>query len=77
MEAVYQLKPHELNADFLKTIKDIFGDQEIRITIEADETAYLLNDEANRKHLLAGIEAVKQGRISRSLTLEEAEAMAK
>jgi hypothetical protein len=77
MEAVYQLKPHELNGDFLKTIKDIFGDQEIKITIEADETTYLLKDEANRKHLLAGIEAVKQGRTSRSLTLEEAEAMAK
>ena len=77
METVYQLKPHELNDDFFRIIKDLFGDKEIKITIEPhDETTYLLQDEANRKHLLAGIEAVKQGKISRSLTLEEAEAMA-
>jgi len=78
MKAVYQLKPHELTDEFLKTIKDFFGDQKIKITIEAthDETAFLMQHEANRKHLLAGIEAVKQGKISRSFTLEELQAMA-
>ena len=80
MEAVYQLKPHELTEDFLKSIIRQFGDKEIKITIEEepfDETAYLLSNEANRKHLLAGIEAVKQGRVSHALTLEQIEAMAK
>jgi len=78
METVYQLKPYELTDDFLQRIKNLFGDKEIKITIEAphDETAYLLQDEANRKHLLEGIEAVKQGKISRSFTLEELEALA-
>ena len=79
MEAVYQLKPNELTDDFFKTIKERFGDKEIKITIETphDETDYLLQNEANRKLLLAGIKAVKQGRISHTLTLEEIEAMAK
>jgi len=42
MEAVYQLKPNELNDDFLKNIKNLFGYKEVKITIKDahDETAY-------------------------------------
>jgi len=79
METVYQLKPQELTDDFLKTIKERFGNREVKITIEdepLDETQYLLQDEENRRLLLAGIKAVKEGRCSHSLTLEEIEAMA-
>ena len=79
MIATYQLKPHELTDDFLKTLKETFYDREVIITVEEtfDETEYLLQPEANRKHLLAGVEAVKQGRFSNTMTLEEAEALAK
>ena len=80
METVYQLKPHELTEDFLKTIIERFGDKEIKITIEEepfDETAHLLRHEVNRKLLLAGVKAVKEGRFSHTLTLEQIEAMAK
>ena len=79
MIATYQLKPHELTDDFLKMIKETFHNREITITIEEalDETDFLLQSEANRKHLLAGVEAVKQGRFAHTMTFEEAEALAK
>jgi hypothetical protein len=79
MQAVYQLKPDELTDDFFKAVKERFKGREIQITIEErplDETEYLLQDEANRRHLLAGIKADKEGRSSHTLTLEEIEAMA-
>ena len=80
METVYQLKPHELTEDFLKSIIERFGDKEIKITIEEepfDETEFILRHEVNRTRILAEVEAVKQGKFSHSLTLEEIEAMAK
>jgi len=78
MNATYQLKPYELTDDFLKMLKDAFQGKEITITIEEtyDETAYLMSNEANRKHLLEGIEAAKQGKIAHVLTMEEIEALA-
>jgi PHD/YefM family antitoxin component YafN of YafNO toxin-antitoxin module len=42
-----------------------------------DETAYLLKSEANRRHLLASIEAAKNGKVFRAMTIEEMEAMIK
>ena len=77
MEAIYKLKPYELNDNFLKTIKELFYDKEITITINGkhDETAYLLRSETNREILLAGVEAVKQGKTVYTMTLEEAEAL--
>ena len=79
METVYQLKPNELTDDFLYTIKKRFGHKEINITIEEkplDETQYLLQDEENRKRLLAGVKAVKEGKVKHTLTIEEIETMA-
>ena len=90
METVYRLKPHELTDAFFETIKERFGGREIKITIEesysedlssvedaaSDETEFLLRNEANRKLLLAGVEAAKQGSFSHTLTLDEIEAMA-
>ena len=84
METVYRLKPHELTDAFFETIKERFGGREIKITIEdsssvedapSDETEFLLQHEANRKLLLAGVEAAKQGRFSHTLTLDEIESM--
>ena len=34
METVYQLKPNELTDEFFNTIKKLFGNKEIKITIE-------------------------------------------
>jgi hypothetical protein len=78
MKAVYKLKPYEVDEAFFKTIKELFNSGDITITIEEeqDETDYLLSNEANRKHLLESVEAVKQGKTVHTLTLEEAEALA-
>ena len=78
MIATYQLKPHELTEDFLKVLKETFHDRDVTITVEEtlDETDFLLQPEANRNHLLAGVEAAKQGKFAHTMTIEEAEALA-
>jgi len=78
MTATYQLKPHELTEDFLKVLNTTFYNRDVTITVEEtlDETDFLLQTEANRKHLLAGVQAVKQGRLAHTMTFEEAEALA-
>jgi hypothetical protein len=53
MEAIYKLKADEINQNLMNTIKKLFIGKEITITItpEPDETAYLILDPANEKHL--------------------------
>ena len=76
MEAV--LKPGELNDGFLQKIKNLFGDQEIKITIEPhDETAFLMQDEEYWQTLVERYAAVKRGVARHTMTIEEVEAMAK
>ena len=79
MTTTYQLKSYELTEDFLEKFKENFKGKDITITVKEpyDETTYLLSNEANRKHLLEGIEAAKQGKIAHITTLEELEALAK
>jgi hypothetical protein len=77
MDVTYRLKPGELNEDFLNILKNTFWEKEIAVTVEAieDETAYLLSDAANRKHLLDAVEDIKNGRNVHTMTVEEMEAM--
>ena len=59
MEAIYKLKANEINPNLMDTIKKLFVGKEITITItsEPDETAYLLMNPANEKHLLDNLAA--------------------
>ena len=79
MTATYHIKPHGLTEEFFNSLKEAFDDVAITINVEEtrDDTAYLLANEANRENILAAVEAIKQGRHSRSMTLEEAEALVK
>ena len=79
MITTYELKSYEFTEDFIKALKSTFEGKNILITIDDsyDETAYLLRNKANRKHLLENIEADKQGKIAHVLTMEEVEALAK
>ena len=54
MEVIYKLKANEINSNLMDTIKKLFGKKEITITIatDSDETAYLLQNPANEKHLM-------------------------
>lgn len=57
MEAIYKLKANEINPNLMETIKKLFGNKEITISItsEPDETEYLTAYPANKKHLLESI----------------------
>ena len=63
MQTVYRLNADELNQQFLDALRTLFEDKEIEIIVtEVDETAYLMQSEANRKRLLEAIEAVNYGK---------------
>jgi antitoxin YefM len=57
MQSVYRIKAKDLDDRFLESLKALWGDREIEIVVsEADETAYLMGNEANRQHLLKAID---------------------
>ncbi len=61
MQSVHRLKANELDDRFLESLKSQWGDREIEIVIsEADETAYLMRNEANRQHLLKAVNDIEQ-----------------
>jgi antitoxin YefM len=68
MYSTYRLKTEDLNTDFLESLKLLFKNKTIEIAVceadeaEIDETAYLLQNPANRKRLLEAIENVAQER---------------
>jgi len=57
MYSVYRLNVNELNSQFIESLKALFKPKDIEIIVsEIDETAYLLQSEANRQRLLQAIE---------------------
>ena len=79
METVFRLKESELNNRFLATIKSLFKEKEIEISISdtVDETSFLLKDPKNRAHLLEAIEEVKRNKNLVRFTGEEFEKYSK
>ena len=73
MYATYRLRADEITENFLKGIKDTYQDKEIEIIVQEveDETAYLLKSEANRRHLLKGLEEIRSGAPLRTMTIEQ------
>jgi hypothetical protein len=65
MYTSYHLNSNELNEDFLASVKKLFKNKRITISVEEDmdETEYLLSTEANCKHLEESLAQVKAGKI--------------
>jgi antitoxin YefM len=79
METVFKLKAKELDISFIDSIKSLFKDREIEISIKPtlDETEYLLNTPANKKQLLEAIKKVKENKNLISFTGKEFEELTK
>jgi antitoxin YefM len=65
MVTTYRLSVNELSEEFIKSIKTLYKNKVIDITIEAamDETEYLLQSEENKKMLLESIAQVEKGEV--------------
>jgi antitoxin YefM len=79
METVFKLKAKELDSGFIDSIKNLFKDREIEISIKPtlDETEYLFNSPANKKQLLKAIKEVKENKNLIRFTGEEFEELTK
>ena len=77
MYMTYRMKAEELDSRFLRALKVMFKDKEIEISVceapqsEEDETAYLIQSQANRDRLLRAIENVAHGRNLVTIPFEE------
>ncbi|MBF0437038.1 MAG: hypothetical protein HQL77_16945 [Magnetococcales bacterium] len=66
MSTIYRLHADELTVEFLESLKELYRNKNIEISIsettarEPDETTYLLAHPANWSRLLAAIESVQQ-----------------
>jgi antitoxin YefM len=64
METVFKLKTAELDKHFIDSIKNLFKDSEIEISIRPviDETEFLLSNPVNKKLLLEAINEIKKNK---------------
>ena len=75
METVFKLKAKELDSSFIDSLKSLFKDREIEISIKPtqDETEFLFKTPANKKELLEAIKEVKTNKDLISFTGKEIE----
>jgi antitoxin YefM len=77
MQSVYRLNANELDADFVESLKVLWHDREIEITIseitasDVDETAYLMGNPANRRRLLKAVDDIEKRQNLVEVQLEE------
>jgi antitoxin YefM len=64
METVFKLKAKELDSSFIDSLKNLFKDREIEISIKPtqDDTEFLFKTPANKKELLEAIQEVKRNK---------------
>ena len=63
MITTYRLRADELDEDFIASLRVLFKNKEVEITVaEVDETSYLLRPDANRRHLLQAVDNIEHRR---------------
>ena len=64
MTSTYYITEKELNDTFLKSIKALFKNKKITLTISEsiDETEYLLSSEENRKNVKKSMKQLESGK---------------
>jgi len=79
METVFKLRATELQNSFIASLKALFKNNEIEITVKQmqDETEYLLSSPSNKKALLDAIKEVKKDKNLIRFTGKEFEAYSK
>ena len=72
MTTTIELNANELNVNLLKSLKAMFKDREITLTINSkiDETDYLNESEANRLALEKSIAQLRSGRV-KTISIED------
>ena len=75
METVFKLKAKDLDKSFIDSVRNLFKDHEIEISIKQvqDETDYLLKSPENKRHLLEAINDIKKNKNLIRLTAQEFE----
>ncbi len=65
MTTTFELHADELDSNFVKALKTLFKNRNLKITVDADmdTTEYLLSNPANREHLLRSIEQAERGEV--------------
>ena len=75
MTTTFQISEAELNTQFLRSLKSMFKDKNITITVETedvtDETTYLMKSPTNHERLLKAIKNVNEGKNLVALDLNE------
>ena len=63
MQTTYYLNTAELDTNFLDSLKNLFPNKKIEITVveSSDETDYLFENPANKDHLVKAAENVNSG----------------
>lgn len=75
MNTVIQMHIDELDEKILKSLRKLFKDKKITITISdsEDDTNYLLTNESNRNHLLSSIDKVRENKFIQFKTIKDLE----
>jgi len=63
MYTTFRIKKKDLNKNFLDILKSLFKSDELEISVfPADDTAYLLRSEANKKKVLKSVKNIRKGK---------------
>ena len=79
MVTIFQINETELDSRFLKSLKSMFKNRKLTLTVEAeeiDETSYLMSSSINNERLMQAIKNVENGKNLVEIDLNDIKKMA-